>query len=277
VRRTGSLAALLLLSCAHEGSPPAPVAPSPPARDYSNERGAFFGDSRCAGSKLLLCEDFESGALDPATWKTLGDAPVVEEVRAARGKRALHVVKNGNGRSAIRVTRTFPVPNNTYYARMFVYFDSLPTEPMSYAHWTFAAATGTGVAGEIRLSGQLQRKANRFGVGTDNRKEDGTGDWTSSDRDPDPASNAVPEKQWLCIEWMHDGGSNQTRFWWDGVEHPSLATTPTRHGGKKNVPFLLPRFDALWFGWQEYQPSTQRFELWIDEVAIDTQRIGCVL
>ena len=30
-------------------------------------------------------------------------------------------------------------------------------------------------------------------------------------------------------------------------------------------------------GWQEYQTSTQKWEMWIDEVIIDKERIGCVL
>jgi hypothetical protein len=31
------------------------------------------------------------------------------------------------------------------------------------------------------------------------------------------------------------------------------------------------------FGWAEYQATTQKFELWFDEIAIDRERIGCVL
>jgi hypothetical protein len=147
---------------------------------------------------------------------------------------------------------------------------------MTYAHWTFAAATGTNVAGEIRLSGQLQNGKNLFGVGTDNQTATGTGDWTNSDKDPANAPAAVPTKQWLCIEWAHKGDTNETRFFWDAVEHPSLYTSSTKHGGNA-MPYLLPQFTALWVGWQEYQTSTQKFEMWIDEIAIDDQRIGCVL
>ena len=57
---------------------------------------------------------------------------------------------------------------------------------------------------------------------------------------------------------------------------PSLYTSAAVHGGNTN-PYILPQFDAVSIGWQEYQPSSETFEMWIDEVAIDSQRIGCVL
>ncbi|MDB5215486.1 MAG: hypothetical protein JWO86_3413 [Myxococcaceae bacterium] len=247
-------------------------------RDLTPNKAAFFGASRCAQAGVKLCEDFESGTLDAMTWTTVGAKPVIDGVQHARGAKALHVTVNGNGASYIKETKSFPAPNNAYWGRMFVWFDSLPVPAamFTYAHWTFAAATGTQVPGEIRLSGQMQNGKNLFGVGTDNRTANGTGDWTSSDKDPMNAPLAVPTKQWLCIEWAHLGNTNETRFYWDAVEHPSLYTTSTKNGGN-GMPYILPQFDALWVGWNEYQTATEKFELWIDEVAVDQQRIGCVL
>jgi hypothetical protein len=48
------------------------------------------------------------------------------------------------------------------------------------------------------------------------------------------------------------------------------------HGGNSN-PYTLPTFTNVWMGWQEDQTSTETFEMWIDEIAIDKERIGCVL
>jgi hypothetical protein len=202
---------------------------------------------------------------------------VVDGLQHARGSHALHITQNGNGLSYIKETKTFPEPRDTYFGRAFFYFKSLPTPPgMTYAHWTILAASGTGVPGEIRVSGQLQNGSNLFGVGTDNRTDGGTGDWTNSDKDPAGSPSPVPLGQWICIEWMHKGDTNETAFWWDDVSHPSLSTTSSVHGGNA-VPFLLPEFDNVWIGWQEYQTSTEPFELWVDEIAIDGARIGCVL
>jgi hypothetical protein len=250
-------------------------------RDLSTDRALFLGASRCAQAKVQLCEDFESGTLDAATWTVRGGKPVVDGLQKARGTKALHVTVVGNGLSAISEKKTFPATNNSYYGRAFVYFASLPTPAtaFTYSHWTMIAASGTQVTGEIRLSGQLQSGANRWGVGTDNRTDaNGTGDWTNSDKDPNGKPAAVPTGQWMCIEWMHKGDTNETRFWWDGVEHPSLYTQPsTPHGGNPTQPFILPQFTNVWLGWQEYQATTETFELWLDEIAIDKDRIGCVI
>jgi hypothetical protein len=253
--------------------------PSPGAsdggRDLSADRTRFFGASRCAQAHVQLCEDFESGSLDKTTWSVSGTPPVVDGLQHARGSKALHITQVGSGLSYIKETKTFPEANDTYYGRVFVYFQTLPGVAMGYAHWTFVAASGTGIPGEIRLSGQLQNGSNLFGVGTDNRTDGGTGDWTNSDNDPHPPV-PVPLGQWLCIEWLHQGQTSETRFYWDGVEHPSLYTSAIRHGGNAN-PYLLPNFTNVWIGWQEYQTTTATFELWVDEIAIDSQRIGCVL
>ena len=252
------------------------------SRDFSTDRATFFGASRCAQAKVQLCEDFESGVLDTATWTTLGGTkPVIDGVQKARGAKALHFTIMGSGQSAIRESRTFPAPNNTYYGRAFVYFASLPTPTtgFTYSHWTMIAATGSQVSGEIRVSGQMQNGMSYWGVGTDNRVDaNGTGDWTNSDKDPNGKPVAVPTGRWLCIEWMHKGDTNETRFWWDGVEHPSLYTMPsTPHGGNPTEPIILPQFKNVWLGWAEYQPTMEPFELWLDEIAIDKDRIGCVL
>jgi hypothetical protein len=246
-------------------------------RNLSTDRALFFGPSRCADAGVQLCEDFESGSINKGVWTVAATAPVVDGLQHARGSKALHVMQTGNGASWIKETMTFPEPNDTYFGRTFVYFQSLPALPMTYAHWTFIAASGTGVSGEIRVSGQFQNGKNLFGVGTDNRVDPmGTGDWTNSDKEPNGMPSPVPLRQWICIEWMHNGGTNETRFWWDATEHPSLFTSSSVHGGNP-TPYVLPQFTSVWLGWQEYQSSTQAFELWLDEIAIDGARIGCVL
>ena len=36
----------------------------------------------------------------------------------------------------------------------------------------------------------------------------------------------------------------------------------------------MPPFTSLWFGWQTYSNQAPG-EFWIDEIAIDSKRIGC--
>ncbi|HEY0250109.1 MAG TPA: hypothetical protein VGC41_01230, partial [Kofleriaceae bacterium] len=245
--------AILLVCAACTGSAPASLVDAardsavvadatidaPAGRDLSTDRAKFFGTSRCAGANVALCEDFESGALDTATWQTVGTPPAIDTTMAARGTHALHVHLTANGASYIKETKTFPALKGNYFGRAFVNFAHLPVTSGAYvySHWTIFASTTS--VGEIRLSGQLQNTKNLFGVGTDSgtNMTTGTGDWTNSDADDGP--RAVPTGEWMCLEWQHDSAYDVTHVWWDGVAHPSLDTTSAKHGGNTN-PFDIP-------------------------------------
>lgn len=239
--------------------------------------GAFAsGPSRCEGSELLLCESFETEELDDSTWAPKLMRPTVDDTRAARGSKSLYVHTGATGAAGIETKKIFPRPEGRYYGRMFVYFDALPTAPQ-WAHWTIAGANPTNGSGEIRVGGQQDDKIERFGVGTD---QGPTGDWTNLDKDPDGKGKPVPLKQWLCVEWLHDWANDVTRFYLDGTEHPSLATTKdVDHGGNSGVPYEIPELGSVWVGFWNYdqnKPVTpSEFDIWIDEVAFDDERIGC--
>jgi hypothetical protein len=253
-------------------------------RDLSANRAGFLGDSRCAAAGVQLCEDFESGMLNAATWMPLisgnGTMPFVDTLQAARGKHALHIVANGAGQASIAETKTFPEANDTYFGRAFYYFSSLPTSPpQAFAHFDVVAAIGTGVKGETKVFGMTNRMTNNlvFGVGTDAMGDlGGTHEVSILDNDPPGAAKPIPIKQWVCLEWMHKGDTKETRLWVDATEHPSLATSTTMNGAGGKL-YALPQFTQVAIGWHEWQASALKFELWVDEIAIDKERIGCVL
>jgi hypothetical protein len=215
--------------------------------------------------------------LDSAKWSTLQSRPVLDNTRAARGEKSLHVHTGATGASGIETKSIFPRSEGHYYGRMFVYFGALPTAPQ-WAHWTIVGANGSdNSAGEVRLGGQHDGKIERFGVGTDHGP---SGDWTNLDDDPKGAAEAVPLEEWLCIEWLHDWANHETKFYLNGEEHPSLATTANvKHGGNSGVQFELPEVAKVWVGFWNYDQgksvTPKEFDLWIDEVALDAERIGC--
>jgi hypothetical protein len=252
-------------------------------RTYPTDRNTFFGASRCAEAGVLLCDDFESGTIDSATWKNYQVAPKIDAVQAARGTKALHVTTGATGGSGLRTTKIFPRSNGLYYGRMFIYFGALPTSP-NYAHWTAIGsnpATDSTDKSEIRVGGQLET-INKFGVGTDHGP---TGDWTNLDSDKPSGASAVrevPKNEWICIEWMVDTANELTKFWWDGVEHPSLATTQDVSRYNSNgMKYVLPDISSVWVGFENYNQGKSMlpasYDVWIDEVALDAQRIGCSL
>ena len=46
------------------------------------------------------------------------------------------------------------------------------------------------------------------------------------------------------------------------------------HGGNQ-VDFLFPEFDTVKLGWQLYQPNEGSYDIWMDDIALGTKRIGC--
>src|SRR5690606_29563759 len=239
---------------------------------HSTDREEFFGSSRCT-DEFELCEDFEAEALDTDVWGVRGPAPSIDDTRAARGSRSAHFHTLDNGLSYIEQTLTFPAAGNRYFARLFVYFENMPTAP-EWAHWSIAGALGSGTDAEIRVGGQYDNVINRFGVGSDYGP---TGDWTILDGDPAGSPREVPVREWICVEWLHDGSAHETRFYWDGVEHTSLFTSADDHGGDDAEQYLLPEFESVWVGWWLYQPDTEpgEFDVWIDEVVFDDEGVGC--
>ncbi len=241
---------------------------------YSTNPAEFAGPTRCAKLNAQLCEDFETGKLDDKLWEVGGNAPIIDAGKAMRGTHSAHFHTDNNGLSFIKEKKTFPAVNNTFWGRMFFYVDALPVTP-DYAHFTIIEAAGTGDSSAVREGGQYRK----FGVGTDGGPSK---DWTNIDADPTKASaKEIPEKAWMCVEWLYKGDTSETRFFWDGVEHPSLYTFPqVKHGGQSpNVEYNLPNFDSVWVGWWMYQsnPTPDHFDVWIDEIAIDKDRIGCSL
>lgn len=245
-------------------------------RDFGSERDAFFGAPRCdSATDLTLCEDFEAAAIDTGTWSVEASSSNTVELdttEAARGNQSLRITAN-NGFGFVRVSNIFPMPNNVYWARMFLRVARYSS--VDWAHWTVAEAAGAGDGSLIRVGGQyvtnLQR--NRWGVGSDGGP---TGDWTNHDQDPNGMPEEPPLNQWTCLEWLHDGASDVTRFFVDAMEHPSLATTADDHGGS-NAPYVMPEFESVWFGWWQYQADPMAFDVFVDEIAVDDERIGCKL
>jgi hypothetical protein len=133
---------------------------------------------------------------------------------------------------------------------------------------------GDGDGSMIRVGGQFRTDLakNRWGVGSDGGK---TGDWTTHDNDPNGNPSEPSTETWVCLEWEHRGSENVTRLFIDDIEHPSLATSATMHGGTAGEQYILPQMKSFWFGFWQYQADPEPFDVWIDEVALNGSRIGC--
>jgi hypothetical protein len=248
---------------------------------FSTDPGEFFGDSRCTGLDVIVCEDFEAGSVpvgaiwEQSSWPRPGNAGEpqirVDGVHTARGQGALHLTVDDGSEAYLSTSAPFPAPGNTFYGRVFFYVES-PVPQQDYTvHWNLVEALGPAMQGaesytsKIRYGGTYNpfNEGYIFNVEAQPRpsgfNEFGTGD-----------GHGLEENEWVCVEWMFGDGP-EGRLWRNGVEVPELHVGSPVDG----VSYEMPPFDAVKIGWAIYQQVDVPFEVWIDEIALDHERIGC--
>jgi hypothetical protein len=266
--RTTCWSTLLLAAGCASGRAPAAgpgaaiSAPAPPGGGSS---------SACAADGLVFCEDFESypeGPAASARWSKRGNGTLAIDASKRAGAKTLHVHTQDNGHAMLSIP--FSPPANSHFGRLRVWIDAFPTAP-DWAHFTMVEASGDG-PGVVRPLGgqQVAGKGGQsfWGVGADKGP---TGDWTRWRLTAPTRAQA-----WLCLEWEMRADDNAVNVWIDGIAQPDLTVSTSSHGGKP-VDFVFPRVNRLLIGWWEYQRGTrpEQFDLWIDDVALGTRRIGC--
>ncbi|MFT3711487.1 MAG: hypothetical protein QM817_27955 [Archangium sp.] len=262
----------------------------------STDRANFFGDTRCATSGLAFCEDFESRTAgqppDPAKWtlqfwNMSATTLAIDDTRAARGTKAVKIHQTFDINRAVMTTRNaLPLPK--FWVRMFLYVREVPP-PMHWdnqcmclnpgvIHWTYAFAQGDTTFGdgvrkpEIRAGDFINEGlfVNEDGMG-DGRQEVGQGDEMNKPAGYDMGMRAG---EWQCLEFLWDAPGKEVKVFWDGREHPSLNVK-----NKAEWAFPDANFSSLTIGlshYQNYPLLMNGLDVWIDEVAIDPNRIGCV-
>jgi hypothetical protein len=221
--------------------------------------------------KFQLCESFEGeegAAPNPAIWSRSNDGLVLSSKYAARGTKSLHVPPMNSGQYFIRESKTFPAMNGAFYGRFYLWIERVPVEkPAGLYHWTFLEGSDTDTPTNgwvIRLGGHHRSNGAsyvRFNINTHTPEgEDGLFDMV----------HGFQAKQWYCIEFYFNTPNSEARFWINGAENPMLHWMKNKAGA-----YTFPTLKTLRFGWAEYQATNTPYESYIDEIAIDPNRIGC--
>jgi hypothetical protein len=259
-------------------SPDAAATPAPapsPTPDAARDRATPAPDAAAAGfetgpaapCRFQLCEGFERYAdgagPDPALWTRSSTTAIrVDSTRAVRGTKSLRISSPKSGSYFLREGKTFPAKGNAFYGRVFFYIDSWPTTDL---HWTLLMATAPN-GSKVRYGGMSLKQTHTFMFNLIPSErpafpETGLNDYSTS----------IPLKTWHCVEWYFDAPKNEARMWWNGQERPKLHWQDNRAG----VPqYSFPTWSQLNIGWEYYQMAGA-YDVWIDEIAVDPQRIGC--
>lgn len=225
-----------------------------------------------------FCDDFErydAGVRPTAPWtvSTSGGTVLVDTTRAHSGDTSVRVTTDGTAayRRAYFALGSafFPAQNNVFYGRMWVYLTAAPPQT---THWTHISGEGTAMNNgtpfysNVRYGGQYAKKL--------------MANYDSSVFQSDCWKHSMtefPEGRWSCMEWKFDGPDNRMDFWLDGTQVAPLTVDDRGSGCIKqglDGGWVFPQFDKLQLGWEHYQTS-DAVEMWVDDVALDEQRIGC--
>jgi hypothetical protein len=223
--------------------------------------------SKCGGSSYRLCDGFEETAIDTNLWSmtlTKNATVKLDKTHVARGAQALwvHTGLGDAGDTAgtigdLRTTHMFPFPQNQIWGRAFVYMANQSPD----MHTNLIEAVGM-------LPGDAGQSHYRIGVSTNHVI---AGNYIPGDY-ADHSATTMPLDKWTCFEWHFDGQLNEYHFFLEGSELTDMAILTDA-----SPQWTAPPFDYVELGLHLYHDLTTipNLDVWYDEVALDTSRIGC--
>jgi hypothetical protein len=273
-------------SASSSGSDAASTLPdSSPGRDAGasgGSSGSSGGSSSATsssgflgGAAAKIHDDFESGSLSKWTitdrdFNPLPSGSNVVAIDTTRAHSGTHSVKitpsNGSG----GLFGTVP-PGATFYGRAWVYMDADP----GMGHWEGIVARGAArnsmtSPAELRLGGQ-------FDILYMNDNQTDGYFLTNPNFFSDHMGVAPPVSKWVCEEFYF--GDDTVKWWITDVNATPAATpfldiepTSTWYQGEPPTPWS-PTYATIVFGYGIFGSNT--LNVWYDDVAIDTSRIGC--
>jgi hypothetical protein len=235
------------------------------------------GAAGCVTAGSELCDDFETGKLDSVRWKqsiSNMTSIAVETGRAHSGQYAVHLKFVADMQNTVTIAEgvTFPATPNKFYSRMWTYFaPDIPKAPTGDFHTGFMMGGGNNDKGTTTLGmGMIGSDQQYLGYSIffgDPKYE--FGPWSKT---------RIVANQWLCIELFEDGSDPTTevrRVWLNDTELTDIQSDSAKAGGTNNPNHLPPKFDKVTFGVTEYHPIPTLSDMWIDDVRVSSQKIGC--
>ncbi len=241
--------------------------------------GAAGAGGRGAGACVgLFCEDFERGTFDPAVWdvKTFGDqTATVQDKMAAHGRYAAQFHGNPNLLSyALIATRNLPAAlRSHHFGRAYLY--ATPNRPGGHLTLVFAGTAEVPSSRKYLEVAETNGKWQLTWVDFDSAGP------TSAAGGPntqemysigDAASADSPVGKWVCLEWEFNDAPDEVRVYVDGALAWSYAPISFQNMRSN----LVGGFSNVSFGYYVWHPGTAAFDVYYDDIVLDTRRVGCL-
>ena len=235
--------------------------------------GAGGGAQRSCSGDGFLCDDFEqyaAGSEPAGGWMVTkrGEGQiVVDSTRAFSGTKSLHVSGRMNQDRA-NISKPLETESPSVYFRFMMYATSYPassgvhtrlmrigTEEAASGnpYTSYSLAAYNGVAIERVNSIYLRDTGTKFN-----------------------SSNLLD--RWVCWEWSVDQsggiGNVKVKIWVDDRELTLSAAGSSSHG-QTSASWDPIEFKIFMLGLDGYQADPEPADLWIDDLLVTPQRVGC--
>jgi hypothetical protein len=211
----------------------------------------------CASPGAILCDDFEEGTIDTPRWQRLTQTSAtvaVDSTRPHSGRFSLHAsaaqVPSDGGVANIGgyIAHQGALPSD-FFMRFYAYLPSAGGPPSrSEIVAQLVASSGLGM--------QLDTNSGYVALTS----------WANTPELDLVSGTPLAADVWHCVEWeAREGSPGQTAVWIDG--------NPV---GDLGVGVMAPAYSEVQLGIGFFQPPAQpAFELWIDDVVVQSSRVGC--
>jgi hypothetical protein len=226
------------------------------------------GAAACAG---LFCENFESGSLNSSVWTrtetSKGNSATVQGTQKAHGQYAAQFhAKGGSSYSMIFLEKLPAALEKHYFGRLYYYASGFPTE--SGGHTAYITSSNT-LAGFPDNDHHLEVSSYYDKGGTWQMTY-----WQGDGPEYIGSGGQIPKAQWFCLEWEFNDTPDQIAVWVDG-------DGSTRGASFRNInnhaSGLLGKMTTLGLGFRTWHPmGAPDIDIYIDDIVLDTARVGCL-
>ena len=231
--------------------------------------------------KPVLTEDFESGKIDPAIWDTRAKgAPTmaVEPADGAHGKFALHIHYPDMERNAYAFIVATHLPDSVrthFFGR--AYMKITPNIAQSHNPLIFTGEPGWPLSRFQEIGASKGDWMPSYQENKSLTSATGRGEVTYRSDTPPPFD------KWFLLEWEFNDNPTTTRMWVDGQpvmdymdKERKEPVDTLKFTWKDATSNLTGGYQEFGIGMRAWQVPTPAIDVYYDDIAISTTRIGPV-